>query len=515
PGFFGSYFNNTNWTQGAYSPEFSGFTGFAVMVFTFFAGRKSLGRKGWFFLAVAGLGFILLFGVKTPIGLLFYNVPLFHITLNPGRMFFLWFFGLASASVFASRSVFSEDRYWSKTAGILSVFSIFIGLSIIVFHDLVKDIALGFFHMLFASKMLSGYFFKGMMLHQWSYYSGKISAEVFDPSSKSVMIGCLTLGAALLLGALNGAKNVKLKIALWFILTIISFGYLIPQLSTYAPMERLERQPQYSKWVSENTGTSRYLPHLGWSHELSWPISQEADTIYGNVNLSAGYVHFHPLFSKNYPKWDYDCRYLGTKYLSNRSIADMNHPSCMRGRFVKEFPQAKDSPGEPPVRIYEVAGALPVAYLAPDYLVVKDGAKLMPLLRSRSFDPRRTVAIDDGRDAAEAGIRHGEKPDMKDEAILTRPASNKVMVKTVSAGPRVLVVLDTWLEGWRATVDGRPVGIDRAFGAFKAIPLRSGEHVVKLEYRPVILLKYLPVSLAAWSIILFGLLFTGRKRKRL
>ncbi len=48
--------------------------------------------------------------------------------------------------------------------------------------------------------------------------------------------------------------------------------------------------------------------------------------------------------------------------------------------------------------------------------------------------------------------------------------------------PGLLFIGDAWLPGWKADVDGTPVGILRANYAFMAVPLGAGTHHVNLHY---------------------------------
>lgn len=50
--------------------------------------------------------------------------------------------------------------------------------------------------------------------------------------------------------------------------------------------------------------------------------------------------------------------------------------------------------------------------------------------------------------------------------------------------PGLLVVNDTFVEGWRATVDGMPASIERVNGLVRGVWLGSGEHHVTMRYRP-------------------------------
>jgi len=47
-----------------------------------------------------------------------------------------------------------------------------------------------------------------------------------------------------------------------------------------------------------------------------------------------------------------------------------------------------------------------------------------------------------------------------------------------------VVLSDTYDPGWKATVDGLPSRVERANGAFRAVRLEAGRHLVEMVYRP-------------------------------
>jgi hypothetical protein len=63
-------------------------------------------------------------------------------------------------------------------------------------------------------------------------------------------------------------------------------------------------------------------------------------------------------------------------------------------------------------------------------------------------------------------------------------------------------VNDTWYPGWKAEIDGAPVGIERGLDAFRLVP--AGPHTQKLvfQYRPFSVLLGALISLAALGFLL-------------
>ena len=124
--------------------------------------------------------------------------------------------------------------------------------------------------------------------------------------------------------------------------------------------------------------------------------------------------------------------------------------------------------------------AMPRAYVVPRALVVDDDPAVV-LSRFRSSDPRTAVimAFDPLKNVAT-----DRRCPMTPARWLSRDPDRPVLEVTTVA-PGLLVVADTWMSGWRATVDGKPAPIYRGNIAQRVIPLEDpGRHRIVLEYHP-------------------------------
>ena len=81
--------------------------------------------------------------------------------------------------------------------------------------------------------------------------------------------------------------------------------------------------------------------------------------------------------------------------------------------------------------------------------------------------------------------------------------AERVRIEAESAEDGVLVVNDTWLPGWEASVDGRPVPLLRADVLVRAIAWPAGRHLLELRYAPGELRVGLALS-ALGALILAG-----------
>ncbi|MFN2549862.1 MAG: YfhO family protein [Myxococcales bacterium] len=85
------------------------------------------------------------------------------------------------------------------------------------------------------------------------------------------------------------------------------------------------------------------------------------------------------------------------------------------------------------------------------------------------------------------------------EQIEVRTNSLRAMIDGPEDG--IAVILDPWFPGWRATVDGVPAHLQRAYYAFMALPIRKGKHVLDLVYFPDRLLPGIGVAIVALALL--------------
>lgn len=129
-----------------------------------------------------------------------------------------------------------------------------------------------------------------------------------------------------------------------------------------------------------------------------------------------------------------------------------------------------------PIRVYRVPGSLPRAYAVAGAERVESPEEALRRLVDPEFDPTAVVLLEEGpsRDAAgEAG-----------KVRLVEIAPDRVRLEATLRQPGFLVLLDSYDRGWKASVDGGRAPLLRANGAFRAVPVPAGPHVVELLYRP-------------------------------
>jgi hypothetical protein len=157
------------------------------------------------------------------------------------------------------------------------------------------------------------------------------------------------------------------------------------------------------------------------------------------------------------------------------------------------------------VAVYRNAHLRPRAYVAHQALFADSPEHALSLLLSPTFDPATVIL--EGRPKPRPQPEARQTPNLQspDHPIFLPSPPNQATIRVTLAQPGYLVLMDTYYPGWRATVDGRAVGILRANYAFRAIALEAGAHEVALAYRPMSLIAGTIVSGAALFAVVLAL----------
>jgi hypothetical protein len=89
----------------------------------------------------------------------------------------------------------------------------------------------------------------------------------------------------------------------------------------------------------------------------------------------------------------------------------------------------------------------------------------------------------------------GAAPSSLAVADITAHTAHAIDVDVQLPAAGFLVLSESHYPGWQATVDGHPAPIMRANYAFRAVPLPSGAHIVRLRFRPIVQVAGLVVTL--------------------
>jgi Bacterial membrane protein YfhO len=146
------------------------------------------------------------------------------------------------------------------------------------------------------------------------------------------------------------------------------------------------------------------------------------------------------------------------------------------------------------------ASAMPRAYVVPRAMVLPDHPGVV-LSAFAGLDPRDSVVMTSD---PLAGTASGPRQSFTAAEWTSVDPDRPALVVTTRA-PGLLVVADSWMPGWTATVDGRPAPVLRGNYAQRVVPLpEPGRHVITMRYHPPGILFGCVVSLTsalAWVIV--------------
>ena len=91
---------------------------------------------------------------------------------------------------------------------------------------------------------------------------------------------------------------------------------------------------------------------------------------------------------------------------------------------------------------------------------------------------------------------------------ITRDAPGDIAVETNAAAPQLLVVSESFDEGWMVDVDGAPGAVERVNGDFLGAVVPAGSHTATFRFRP----PHLVVG--RWLSLLSGLVAMGLVLRR-
>lgn len=164
--------------------------------------------------------------------------------------------------------------------------------------------------------------------------------------------------------------------------------------------------------------------------------------------------------------------------------------------------------------IRENRAAFPRAFLASRAVGVPVDDWAITNLTELPIDPRTTVMIERPTDGPPAPVALLDGPPVGDDerAEIVRSTPNGIAVQVRATTARYLVLTDSAFPGWRATVDGVDVPVERANYLFRAVLVPPGDHLVAWRYAPVSLSVGVAVSGLAVTVMV-GLVLFGMHRR--
>lgn len=153
--------------------------------------------------------------------------------------------------------------------------------------------------------------------------------------------------------------------------------------------------------------------------------------------------------------------------------------------------------------IYENPRALPRAFLVPKVITVSDPENALRTLSDPEFDARQAAIIIGQAPAECAELWSNSAPldqhtsGRTSGAKIVSDGLNDVEIEVETSLPALLVLNDSWDDGWEVFVDGIERTVLRANYAFRAVKVAQGRHHVAFRYRPRLLLAGMIMSITS------------------
>jgi hypothetical protein len=133
-----------------------------------------------------------------------------------------------------------------------------------------------------------------------------------------------------------------------------------------------------------------------------------------------------------------------------------------------------------PLRLYELAGALPRAFWVADCELVAGEAALDARLADATFDPSRTALVTAPPAGRSCG---GAMPGRRGEVAWTRPDPHTVRLD-VTGDAGFAVVLEGYHRDWIAYRSGQRLDLVRGLDRYWVVPLQGGAASIEVRYQP-------------------------------
>ena len=194
-------------------------------------------------------------------------------------------------------------------------------------------------------------------------------------------------------------------------------------------------------------------------------------------------------FWKNLPY----CRLLGVKFVITPS--DIRLPSL---RLLYEAE----------VNVFEIPSFLPRVFIAHQAEWVASSQQALDKFKSLGDAMANKVILE--KAIPREYTENKAPPTSRSSSHIEQYTSNRVVIRTSSAQPGILVLTDVFYPGWDAYIDGEPAEILKVDGVVRGILIEEGPHTVVFQYLPATFLEGLILALVSAAFALTLLLVPAR-----
>lgn len=317
----------------------------------------------------------------------------------------------------------------------------------------------------------------------------------------SFAIGVFILIVSYVVSRLKTKKINKTKISSFalvfiFILTIFELNYYFQKFNTFVPAGNIYPKAGIIEKIKKIQGIDRYW---GYGSALIEPNLQlqernftpegydalyikrygefisgskagklEAEISHTNARIFPGYG---PSELKGNPYRARALNILGVKYLLNKKST----PGVDSAFDEKDYKLISEMDG---FQIYQNLNVLPRISIYGNYVVLQDKKLEIAKIYEKNFDPKKTLILEEK--IPSYNIQEGDVAKVSN----IKYSTNEVLFTTETQKDSLVFISDNYYPGWKASVDGVVTPIYIADYTFRAIPVHSGTHNVKLYFDP-------------------------------
>ena len=162
--------------------------------------------------------------------------------------------------------------------------------------------------------------------------------------------------------------------------------------------------------------------------------------------------------------------------------------------------------------VYRNNRALPRAFIVPQAQVIPNSDSALAFIKQPGWDPRKVAVVD-----RSLGVTLPSTPLLDSVVILEHTSPDRVVVRTNTNQPALLVLSDVYAHGWKAWVDDKLTPIAITNVAFRGVPVGTGAHTVRFEFDPDDLTRGRMISaFLAGLLVVYGIghAVMGRRRRK-
>lgn len=498
PDFFGNIATNNWWLRrvGQYYENMS-YVGIVSLVVVPLSFLLSKYRKYFlFFLGWSIISLTLIF--DSPVSRLVYNahVP-FLSSAIPIRIVFILSFSMSLLSAFGIEWWLKENNIKKTSILLIPLILVFSSIGVYIFQVISQDIKIDGFpdnwYMISARNFLIPLFF--------------------------VLSTCFLIGFGQII------PKIKKAVAVILLCSIFASSFLFAQkYFAFSPQEFIYPSASLIEFIQKNQGYNRYFGYGSASiannfatvYKIYSPEGYDPVNIshYNELMSSSRFGKYESFFSRSdallYPVVEFPLKdvnstryrimdFLGVKYIGfeKEELKKIEQRRLDPNRYLKVWD--KDN-----FLIYENKKVLPRVFTAQDYVIKNTKVDAIETLYDPRFDIRNSVILEE---KPSIDLTKGEG-----RTEIVEYSQNKVVVKAVSNGNKLLVLSDVFYPGWTATVNGIPTKITKANYAFRAVPIPSGESRIEFIYRPLSFQLGITASIISLLTLGFIILYNNKRK---